>query len=259
MADVIDSDNHWSSKQAIGLVLGGKQDGGGTEPEPAPSQNTRRINQSRSCWPALPNGTLCPGNLIFRNKTRKSWGPGPVWWGGWAASWTWQCRMLLDRIFCYRRWQLQYRIHLEIWSWVVNLDICTLTFIPISGFMPSNVGSLTSIIWTFIKSTSRSVIHLGKNCPETAKVLSDPESFLYFSSLGIYNWYFVWSSVRWKGHHRWYLFSELTRLVRTIQYLVVEHGEVQSQTQPDGVGGLHFWFTDLKSVLVSLLRVVNNS
>ena len=98
-----------------------------------------------------------------------------------------------------------------------------------------------------------------KNCPETAKVLSDPESFLYFSSLGIYNWYFVWSSARWKGHHRWYLFSELTRLVRTIQYLVVEHGEVQSQTQPDGVGGLHFWFTDLKSVLVSLLRVVNNS
>ena len=50
-----------------------------------------------------------------------------------------------------------------------------------------------------------------------------------------------------------YLFGQLTRLVRAVEDLVVEHGEVESQTQSDGVGGLHFGLADLKSVLVSLL------
>ena len=50
-----------------------------------------------------------------------------------------------------------------------------------------------------------------------------------------------------------YLFGKLTRLVRAVEDLIVEHGEVESQTQSDGVGGLHFGLTDLKSILVSLL------
>ena len=50
-----------------------------------------------------------------------------------------------------------------------------------------------------------------------------------------------------------YLFGELTRLVRTVEDLVVKHGEIESQPQSDGVGGLHFGLADLKSILVSLL------
>ena len=56
-----------------------------------------------------------------------------------------------------------------------------------------------------------------------------------------------------------YLFSELARLVRAVQDLVVEHREVQGEPQPDGVRGLHFGLADLKSVLVGFLRIVNNS
>ena len=55
-----------------------------------------------------------------------------------------------------------------------------------------------------------------------------------------------------------YLLGELTRLVRAVEDLVVEHGEVEGEPQPDGVRGLHLGLADLESVLVGFLRVVND-
>ena len=55
------------------------------------------------------------------------------------------------------------------------------------------------------------------------------------------------------------LLGQLAGLVGGIEDLVVEDGEVEGETQSDGVGGLHLPFADLKGVLVCLLRVVNNS
>ena len=55
-----------------------------------------------------------------------------------------------------------------------------------------------------------------------------------------------------------YLLGELTRLVRAVEDLVVEHGEVEGEPQPNGVRGLHLGLADLESVLVSFLRVVND-
>ena len=59
--------------------------------------------------------------------------------------------------------------------------------------------------------------------------------------------------------HGSYLLGQLTRLVRAVEDLVVEHGEVEGEPQPDGVSGLHLGLTDLESVLVGFLRVVNDS
>ena len=56
-----------------------------------------------------------------------------------------------------------------------------------------------------------------------------------------------------------YLLGELTRLVRAVEDLVVEHGEVEGEPQPDGVRGLHLGLTNLESVLVGFLRIVNDS
>jgi len=67
----------------------------------------------------------------------------------------------------------------------------------------------------------------------------------------------IWSILAPATLH--YLFGKLTSLVRTVEDLVVKDGEVERQPQSDGVGGLHFWFTDFKRVLVGFLRVVNNS
>ena len=55
------------------------------------------------------------------------------------------------------------------------------------------------------------------------------------------------------------LLGQLAGLVGGVEDLVVEDGEVEGEAQPDGVGGLHLTFADLKGVLVGLLRVVNNS
>ena len=55
------------------------------------------------------------------------------------------------------------------------------------------------------------------------------------------------------------LLGKLAGLVGGVEDLVVEDGEVEGETQSDGVGGLHLPFADLKGVLVGLLRVVNNS
>ena len=56
-----------------------------------------------------------------------------------------------------------------------------------------------------------------------------------------------------------YLLGQLARLVRAVEDLVVEHGEVEGEPQPDGVSRLHLGLTDLESVLVGFLRVVNDS
>ena len=54
-----------------------------------------------------------------------------------------------------------------------------------------------------------------------------------------------------------HLFSELTGLVGRGHYFIVEYGEIQGQTQPDRVSGLHGRFGDVEGVLVSLLGVIN--
>ena len=54
-----------------------------------------------------------------------------------------------------------------------------------------------------------------------------------------------------------HLFCELTGLVRRGHYFIVEYREIQGQTQPNGVGGLHGRFGDVEGILVGLLGVVN--
>ena len=56
-----------------------------------------------------------------------------------------------------------------------------------------------------------------------------------------------------------HLFGQLAGLVGAVEDLVVEDGEVEGQPEADGVGRLHLALTDLKSVLVGFLRVVDNS
>ena len=63
----------------------------------------------------------------------------------------------------------------------------------------------------------------------------------------------------WPGKKIADLLCQLAGLVGGVEDLVVEDGEVEGETQPDGVGWLHLTFADLKRVLVGLLRVVNNS
>ena len=55
------------------------------------------------------------------------------------------------------------------------------------------------------------------------------------------------------------LLGQLAGFVRTVEDLVIKYGEVESQAEPDGVGRLHLGFADFKCVLVSLLRIVNDS
>ena len=55
------------------------------------------------------------------------------------------------------------------------------------------------------------------------------------------------------------LLCQVASSVGGVEDLVIENGEIEGQTQPDGVGGLHLTLADLKGVLVGLLRVVNNS
>ena len=54
------------------------------------------------------------------------------------------------------------------------------------------------------------------------------------------------------------LLGKLTGLVWAVEDLIVKHGEVESQAQPNGVGWLHLGLADLESVLVSFLGIVNN-
>jgi hypothetical protein len=46
-----------------------------------------------------------------------------------------------------------------------------------------------------------------------------------------------------------YLLGELTSLVGAVEDLVVEYGEVEGESQPDGVGGLHLALADIKCIL----------
>lgn len=52
-----------------------------------------------------------------------------------------------------------------------------------------------------------------------------------------------------------YRFGQLAGLVRRVENLIEEDGEVEGQTQTDGVCGLHLILADVKRCLVSLLRV----
>ncbi len=47
-------------------------------------------------------------------------------------------------------------------------------------------------------------------------------------------------------------------LVRTVEDFVEEDGEVESQAEPDGVGGLHAGLGNVEGVLVGLLAVLNH-
>ena len=53
------------------------------------------------------------------------------------------------------------------------------------------------------------------------------------------------------------LFGQWAGLLRRVEDLVVEHGEVEGQAQADGVCGIHLLLADVKRLLVSLLRVVD--
>ena len=55
-----------------------------------------------------------------------------------------------------------------------------------------------------------------------------------------------------------YLLGQLAGFVGTVEDLIIEYGEVESQTQSDGMGWLHLGFADLESVLVSFLRIIHH-
>jgi hypothetical protein len=54
------------------------------------------------------------------------------------------------------------------------------------------------------------------------------------------------------------LFSELTSFFGRIEDLVIEDGEIESQSQPDGMRRLHLGLADFESILVRLLRIVHD-
>ena len=56
-----------------------------------------------------------------------------------------------------------------------------------------------------------------------------------------------------------YLLGQLAGFVGTVEDLIIEYGEVESQSQSDGMGWLHLGFADLESVLVSFLRIIHHS
>ena len=56
-----------------------------------------------------------------------------------------------------------------------------------------------------------------------------------------------------------YLLGQLTGLLGRVEDLVVEDGEVERESEPDGVGRLHLALGDLERLLVRLLRVLQDS
>ena len=52
--------------------------------------------------------------------------------------------------------------------------------------------------------------------------------------------------------------SQLASLLRRVQNLVKKDGEIEGQSQPNGVGRLHFRLGDVISVLVRFLRILHN-
>lgn len=53
--------------------------------------------------------------------------------------------------------------------------------------------------------------------------------------------------------------GKVAGLLGRVQDLIVEDGEVESQTKSDGVRGLHVFLADLKRILVGTLRVTDRS
>lgn len=55
-----------------------------------------------------------------------------------------------------------------------------------------------------------------------------------------------------------YIFGQLTGLIRWVEDLIVENGEIEGETETDWVCGLHFFFADVKGFLVGSLWVFND-
>lgn len=67
---------------------------------------------------------------------------------------------------------------------------------------------------------------------------------------------------QWKmkcNHKKPNRFGQLTGFLWRVEDFIVEDWEVERQSQPDGVGGLHLWLADVVSVLISLLGVIHYS
>lgn len=56
-----------------------------------------------------------------------------------------------------------------------------------------------------------------------------------------------------------HLFGELAGLFGRVEDFVVEDGEVERESEPDGVRGLHLGLGDLEGLLVGLLGVLEHS
>ena len=57
---------------------------------------------------------------------------------------------------------------------------------------------------------------------------------------------------------RTYSLGELASLLGRVEDLIVEDGEVERQTEADGMRGLHLGLSNLEGLLVSLLRIFEN-
>ena len=55
-----------------------------------------------------------------------------------------------------------------------------------------------------------------------------------------------------------YSLGELASLLGRVEDLIVEDGEVERQTEADGMRGLHLGLSNLEGLLVSLLRIFEN-
>ena len=57
---------------------------------------------------------------------------------------------------------------------------------------------------------------------------------------------------------RTYSLGELASLLGRVEDLIVEDGEVERQTEADGMRRLHLGFRNFKGLLISLLRIVQH-
>lgn len=50
----------------------------------------------------------------------------------------------------------------------------------------------------------------------------------------------------------------MARARRGVDYLVIKYGKVERKAEPDGVGRLHFGFSNVERLLVGLLRILDH-